>query len=137
MPQHLDIEIGGVCVAEIMTSNRGGTHYDIYWSCHDGFQCKFPNFNTGVNCQPKEKSKRWFDSRNDYFHAHRAIAAASSTAMHFLDELAKVDKLIESNFEVVHILLRTNHIGRGKITIEPQKDEKADLIMEIGTGSNR
>jgi len=137
MPQHLGIEMGGIFVADMMTSNRGGTHYDICWSSHDGFQCKFPNFNTGVKCQPRDKLKRWLDSRNDFIHAHRAIAAASSTAMQFLDELEKVDKPIESDFGVVHILLHTNRIDRGKITIEPIKDEKADLLMEIGTGPNR
>jgi len=137
MPQHLYIEVGGECIADMMTSNCGGSSYDIYWKTHDGIQHHFPNFNTGVLCQPKDRSKRWFDSRNDYIHAHRAIAAASLTANQFLSELKSVGKPIETKFEMALIILRTNNIDRGKITIKPLKDEKVSLTMEIGTGPNR
>ena len=89
MPQYLRIEIGGVCVAEMKTSHRDGAHYDIFWNSYKGHQQHFCNFYTGVECQPRDPVERQRDSRNDFTHARRAIAAASLTAKQVLDKLEK------------------------------------------------
>ncbi|MGB2963178.1 MAG: hypothetical protein WBB69_04250 [Anaerolineales bacterium] len=137
MPHHLEIESDGVRVAEMMTSHLRGTHYNIYWCSNTGFHHNFPNFDTGVECQPKDPVKRQLDFLNDFTHARRAIAAASKTAKMFLSELSKVKKIVASDFDIVHILLRTNCFDRGKITICPRAGEIANLRMEIGSGPIR
>ena len=137
MPQHLEIEIEGACVAEMMTSHRDGTHYDIYWSSNSGFKFHFPDFDTGIECQPSDPAKRQIDFQNDFTHARRAIAAASETAKQFLHELVKVEKPKANDIEVVQIHLRTNSFDRGRVTIYPQEGETANLRIEIGTGPIR
>jgi hypothetical protein len=138
MPQHLEISCGGVRVAEMMTSHLNGTHYDICWCSDTGFHRSYHNIDTEVESQPnKDGVERQKDFQNDLTHARRAIAAASKTAKIFLDELSKVVKPVASDFDVVHIHLRTNRFDRGKITINPQTGETADLRIEIGSGPIR
>jgi hypothetical protein len=137
MPQYLEIEIGGDSVAKMKTSHRNGTHYDIYWCINSGFQRKYSNINTGVECQPKDQTKRKIDFQNDFTHMQRAIAAASKTAKQFLNEIEKVENPPPSDLEKVKIYHRTNLYDRGIITINPQESGKANLRIEVGSGPNR
>jgi len=137
MPQYLEIEIGGVPAAKMKTSHRDGTHYDVYWCTNSGFQRKYPNINTGVECQPEDQIRRKVDLQNDFTHMRRAIAAASKTAKQFLNELEKVENPTPNKLEKVKIYQRTNRYDRGIITIDPQESGKANLQIEVGTGPNR
>jgi hypothetical protein len=137
MPQYLTIEIGGVCIAKMKTSHLDGTHYNIFWNSKIGYEEDFPNFDTGVECQPSDPVERKKDFKNDFIHARRVIAAASLTAKQFLDNFINKDKSIKDEFGVVHIILRTNEYDRGRITLSPSKDLTAKLTMEIGTGPER
>jgi hypothetical protein len=140
MPQCLTIQIGGVCIAGMMTGNLGGTKYRISWYSNIGNQEPFvDNVDTGVECQPPRNDPEWGkDLRNDFIHARRAIAAASLTTKQFLDNLIDEKHTYEDDFGVVQIFLRTNCFDRGRITISPHhEDLKATLMMEIGTGPIR
>jgi len=137
MPQHLEIECNGVRLAEMMTGHLVGTNYNIYWCSNIGFHHNFPNFDTGVECQPEDQVKRQLDFHNDFAHARRVIAAASLTAKMFLVELSKAKKLTSHDIDVVHIFFRTNCFDRGKITLTPQGAGIANLQMEIGSGPIR
>jgi hypothetical protein len=137
MPQYLKIKIGDVCIAEMKTSKCGKTNYDICWCSNTCFQLHFPKVDTGVECQPNDRDKKLLDFQNDYIHARRAIAAATLTAKRFLDSLPEIENSATSDFEMVHICLRTNHFDRGKVIITPQEDGTANLRMEIGQGPKR
>ncbi len=132
MPQHIFIEIGGVCIAHMWTSRLGGTRYDIYWESNQVYRKKISNRNTGVDCQPTSNlAESRKDSKNDFIHARRSIAAASSTAKQFLDNLDNKIKTNNNNIEEVQIILKTNTHERGKLTISPTDDQKAKLTMKI------
>lgn len=137
MPQYLYINIAGVSIAQMRTENRGGTHYDIFWNSNQGYQEDFKNRDTGVECQPSDSGEKIEDFKNDFTHARRSIAAASSTAKQFLDNFLNNVNYNENNIEEVQVILKTNKRDRGKITIFPNDDQKAKLTMEIGTGPNR
>jgi hypothetical protein len=137
MPQYLEIEIGGQCVARMETSHRTGTRYDICWCSNFGFQRSFLSLDTGVPCQPEEQDASKVDFQNDFIHARRAIAAASSTAKQFLNDLPEVENDGAGGLERIEVYLRTNCFDRGRVTIEPQEGKTANLRIEIGTGPIR
>lgn len=124
-------------VAEMMTSHLRGTKYDIFWCSHTGFHQDFPNVDTGIECQPCDPEERELDFRNDFIHARRAIAAAAITARMYLDEMMAIKESIVCSDKDILINLRTNCFDRGKISISPQNRGKANLLMEIGSGSIR
>jgi hypothetical protein len=137
MPQHLEIKFGGESKAKMKTSHLNGTHYDIYWNHESGFHIKFFDIDTGVKCQPKDKSKSKVDFKNDFIHMRRAIAAASKTASLFLYEFGKISKITPRELENVEINFHTNHYNRGVVYINPDKSGKAMLQINVGTGPTR
>jgi hypothetical protein len=139
MPQYLIIVVGGATIAQMKTSHRNGSRYDIYWTSIQGCQREFPDIDKGVECQPSvgNAHERTQDFRNDFIHARRAISAASSTAKRFLDDLNYRVQTDKKTIETVQIVLKTNCYDRGRITIVPNDDQEATLTMEIGTGPCR
>jgi hypothetical protein len=138
MPQYLIFEKDGVHIGKIATGNKGGTKYDVCWLDPTGKRlCFFQDVDTGVLRQPQDQVEQARDFKNDFTHARRAIAATTSTANRFIEELPASLTSGSSKCGQIVIRLRTNHFDRGMVDFEAAQSGLVSVRACIGSGSRR
>jgi hypothetical protein len=138
VPQYLIFEKDGVPIGKIATGNKGETRYDVCWlNPNETRLCFFQDVDTGVQRQPQDQGERIRDFKNDFTHARRAIAATTSTANRFLEELPASLTLGSSNCWQIVIRLRTNQFDRGMVDFEAAQSGLVSVRACIGSGSLR
>lgn len=77
------------------------------------------------------------DSKNDFIHARRCIAAILASADKLLDLLNKCEPKRLTDLNPITMRLMTNDKDRGLIRAQPNNNRKFDVTVTIGVGNNR